>query len=87
VSGIYTDAPDGAKGIAEDIGAFLVGIPPTLISGVLETIKAILSRPGQPPTHVIVKLDSVELSFDPKRVSVDEMAKLVKQICPLNTTA
>jgi hypothetical protein len=87
VSSIYTDAPNGAKGIAEDIGAFLVGIPPTLIASVLETVKAILSRPGQPLTHVVVRLDSVELSFDPKRVSVDEMAKLVNQIRPHNGTA
>jgi hypothetical protein len=80
VAPIHTDAPVGSKGIAEDVGAFLVGIPPSIIAGVLESIKAILLRPAQPQTKVKITAAGIELEFDPKRVSLDEMATFVDRL-------
>jgi hypothetical protein len=87
VGSIYTDAPLGSKGVAEDIGAFLVGIQPALITGVLETIKAVLLRPAQPQTKIKVEGNGVELIFDPRHLSLDEVANFVERVRAKSNTA
>jgi hypothetical protein len=63
VSPVWRANPDGAKGLGQDIAAFLLEVPPTMISGVFEIIKAVLTRPGQPPAKVKVTAMSVEIEF------------------------
>jgi hypothetical protein len=75
-------APEGAKGVAEAIGAFLVGIPPAAITGVFDLLKGLLVRAPETPVTVEVSSGSVKLSFDPRRVTAAEMAKLVAKLRP-----
>ncbi|MGF6547617.1 hypothetical protein [Paraburkholderia youngii] len=75
-------APDGAKGIGQVIGSFLVGLPVEAITGVLDIIKAIASRPGQPPFIIKITRDTTEISFDPRKITPDEVAKLAKRLRP-----
>jgi hypothetical protein len=77
-------APEGAKGVAEAIGAFLVGIPPAAITGVFELLKGLLARAPETPVTVEVSAGSVKLSFDPRRVTPTEMGKLVAKLRPAN---
>ena len=80
VAPVQSETPEGAKGVADDAAAFLVGLPPGLISGVFETIKGVLTRPAQPPAKVKVTAAGVELEFDPHRISLDDMAQFVERI-------
>jgi hypothetical protein len=75
-------APPGAKGVAEAIGAFLVGIPPTAITGVFELLKGLLGRAPTAPVTVEVAAGTVKLSFDPRNVTPAEMAELVAKLRP-----
>lgn len=74
--------PKDAKGLVDAIGSFLVGLPVEAIAGVLDIIKAIASRPGQPPFTMKITHDAVEVSFDPRRITLDEVAKLAKRLRP-----
>jgi hypothetical protein len=75
-------APEGAKGVATDFAAFLVSLPPSVISGLFETIRSVLTRPAQPPAKVKITADGVDLEFDPRRISLGDMAQFVKQLRP-----
>jgi hypothetical protein len=85
VSAVQRANPDGAKGLGQDIAAFLLEIPPGMISGVFEIIKTVLSRPGQPPAKVKVTATSVEVEFIPGRTTLDEMAQFIERIRPQTT--
>jgi len=76
------NAPEGAKGVAEAIGAFLVGIPPAAITGVFELLKGLLVRAPETPVTVEVSAGSVKLSFDPRRVTPAEMGKMAAKLRP-----
>lgn len=60
----------------------LVGMPVEAITGVLDIIKSIATPPGQPPVTFKITRDSVEVSFDPHRITPGEVAKLAKQLHP-----
>lgn len=77
-----SDAPEGAKGLGEEVGAFLVGVPPNIISGVVETVRAVLTRAAQPHAEVEITAQGVKLKFDPRHVSLEDMAGFVERIRP-----
>src|SRR5258706_435525 len=66
-------APEGAKGIAEALGAFLVGLPPGAISGVFDLLKGVLVRAPETPVTVEISSGSTKLTFDPRRVTPAQM--------------
>ncbi|AQH05250.1 hypothetical protein A9R05_40140 (plasmid) [Burkholderia sp. KK1] len=82
VEPVAASGPEGAKGVASLIGSLLVGLPVEAITGALEVIKAIALRPGQPPFIMKMTRDTVEVSFDPRRITPDQVAKLAKQLRP-----
>lgn len=82
VNPVRAASPEGAKGFVEVIGSFLIGLPVEAITGVLDIIKVIASRPGQPPFTMKITRDTIEVSFDPRRITPDEVAKLAKQLRP-----
>jgi hypothetical protein len=73
-------APEGAKGIAEALGAFLVGLPPGAVSGVFDLLKGVLVRAPETPVTVEVSSGSTKLTFDPRRVTPEQMAELVERM-------
>ena len=73
-------APEGAKGIAEALGAFLVGLPPAAISGVFDLLKGVLVRAPETPVTVEIAAGSTKLTFDPRRVTPAQMAELVERV-------
>jgi hypothetical protein len=77
---VQGNAPEGARGIAHEIAAFLVALPSGIIPGVFQIIKSVVTRPAQPPVKVKVSAVGVDLEFDPGRISLDEMAQFVEQL-------
>jgi hypothetical protein len=77
---VHEAAPDGAKGIAETLGALLVSLAPGALRGALDIVKAVLSRAPGPPVQVEIAAGSVKLSFDPRRITAAEMADLVTKV-------
>ena len=73
-------APEGAKGIAEALGAFLVGLPPGAISGVFDLLKGVLVRAPETPVTVEISSGSTKLIFDPRRITPAQMAELVERV-------
>jgi hypothetical protein len=73
-------APEGAKGIAEALGAFLVGLPPVAISGVFDLLKGVLVRAPETPVTVEISSGSTKITFDPRRVTPEQMAELVERM-------
>jgi len=73
-------APEGAKGIAETLGAFLVGLPPGAVSGVFDLLKGVLVRAPETPVTVEIAAGSTKLTFDPRRVTPAQMAELVERV-------
>jgi uncharacterized protein YqgV (UPF0045/DUF77 family) len=73
-------APEGAKGIAEALGAFLVGLPPGAVSGVFDLLKGVLVRAPETPVTVEIAAGSTKLTFDPRRVTPAQMAELVERV-------
>jgi uncharacterized protein YqgV (UPF0045/DUF77 family) len=73
-------APEGAKGIAEALGAFLVGLPPGAVSGVFDLLKGVLVRAPETPVTVEISSGSTKLTFDPRRVTPAQMAELVERM-------
>ncbi|BBU33464.1 hypothetical protein BTHE68_71980 (plasmid) [Burkholderia sp. THE68] len=80
VDPVVASAPESAKGLVSVIGSLLVGLPVEALTGALEIIKAIASRPGHPPVTMKITRDTAEVSFDPRRVTPAEVAKLAKQL-------
>ena len=83
VAPVRDTAPEGAKGVADVIGAIFLMLPPGVITGVFDVLKGILTRPAQPLTEVEVTAAGVKLKFDPKTVSLDEMEAFVKKLQPV----
>jgi hypothetical protein len=73
-------APEGAKGIAEALGAFLVGLPPGAISGAFDLLKGVLVRAPETPVTVEISSGSTKLIFDPRRITPAQMAELVERV-------
>ena len=73
-------APEGAMGIAEALGAFLVGLPPGAVSGVFDLLKGVLVRAPETPVTVEIAAGSTKLTFDPRRVTPAQMAELVERV-------
>ena len=73
-------APEGAKGIAEALGAFLVGLPPGAVSGVFDLLKGVLVRAPETPVTVEIAAGSTKLTFDPRRVTPAQRAELVERV-------
>lgn len=82
VEAIETSAPSGAKGIGQLLGAFLVNLPAGLIPGLIEVLKAIVSRPSQPPVQIELTADSGKISFDPRQIKAADLAVLIEQLRP-----
>ena len=83
VAPVMIKTPEGSKGIGEAIDALFVAVPASMITSLFDLIKAVLLRPGQPKeVEVEVTAIGAKLKFDPRRVSLDEMAAFVKQIRP-----
>ena len=73
-------APEGAKGIAEALGAFLVGLPPGAVSGVFDLLKGVLVRAPETPVTIEISSGKTILTFDPRRVTPVQMAELVERV-------
>ncbi|WP_244808729.1 hypothetical protein [Caballeronia zhejiangensis] len=83
VKPVQEPAPAGQKGgLVDALGSLLIAIPVEAITGVLSIIKAIASRPGQPPVVFKISRDSVEVTFDPRSIAPDEVAALAEQLRP-----
>ena len=82
VKPVRASSPEVAKGFVDVIGSFLVGLPVDAITGVLDIIKAVAARPGQPPFTMKITRDTTEVSFDPRRITPDEVVKLAKRLRP-----
>ena len=82
VTAVQTEAPEGAKGIGEALGALLVGVAPNVVSGVFDTIKAIVGRPGPAMAEVEITAGTVKLKFDPRSVTPADMAAFVERVRP-----
>ena len=80
VARVRTEAPEGAKGVAELLGAILVGIPPGMMTGVFDVLKGILTRPAQLMTEVEIGAGTVKIKFDPKTVSLDDLQAFVAKV-------
>jgi hypothetical protein len=80
VKPIETAAPGGAKGIGQMLGAFLVSLPSAALPGILEIIKAIVSRPSQPPVQIEISTGTngtSKVSFDPRLIKPSELATII----------
>jgi hypothetical protein len=82
VEPLETAAPAGAKGIGQILGAFLVNLPAGLIPGLIEVLKAIISRPSQPPVQIELTADSGKIVFDPRSIKPADLAALIEQLRP-----
>jgi hypothetical protein len=74
--------PEGAKGIGSALGGLLLHLPGEAISGALDIVKAVLSRPGTPPVTIKITRDSAEVTFDPGRITPDQLAALAERLRP-----
>lgn len=82
VDEIQTQAPGGAKGVGQMLGAFLVSLPAGLVPAVLEIIKSVVSRPSQPPVQIELTAGSAKVSFDPRQIKPADLATLVEALRP-----
>lgn len=74
-------APDGAKGMAEELGAFVLSLQPAAITGAFGVLRAVLARAPDTPTKVkITAAGGIELEFDPRRTTTEQMAELVTRL-------
>jgi hypothetical protein len=87
VKPVETAAPGGAKGIGQMLGAFLVSLPSTALPGILDVIKAIVSRPAQPPVQIELTAGSSKVSFDPRQIKPNELVALIAALQPKGTGA
>lgn len=82
VAAVSAVMPDRAMGVGELIGSFLMGIPSEAITVVFKLIKEIVSRPGQPPVRIKITAGSVDVSFDPRHITPDQIAELAVRLRP-----
>jgi hypothetical protein len=79
---VETAAPGGAKGIGQMLGAFLVSLPGAALPAILDLIKAIVSRPSQPPVQIELTAGSSKVSFDPRQIKPAELTALIAALQP-----
>ena len=72
-------APAGAKGLGSDLASLLVSLPPSAISGVFGVLTTVAAR-APAATKVKVSADGVELEFDPRRTTPEQMAAMVASL-------
>jgi len=82
VKPIESAAPGGAKGIGQVLGAFLVSLPGAALPAILDIIKAIVSRPSQPPVQIELTAGSSKVSFDPRQIKPSELTALIAALQP-----
>ena len=82
VKPIESAAPGGAKGIGQVLGAFLVSLPGAALPAILDIIKAIVSRPSQPPVQIELTAGSSKVSFDPRQIKPNELTALIAALQP-----
>jgi hypothetical protein len=82
VEPVETSAPGGAKGVGQVLGAFLVSLPAGMVPAIFEVLKAIVSRPSQPPVLIELTAGSSKVSFDPRQISPKDLATLVEALKP-----
>jgi hypothetical protein len=82
VESVETTAPGGAKGVGQVLGAFLVSLPAGLIPAVFEVLKAVVSRPSQPPVQIELTAGTAKVSFDPRQITPGDLAALVEALRP-----
>jgi hypothetical protein len=79
---IETATLGGAKGVGQVLGAFLVNLPGGVISGIVEVLKSVASRPSQPPVIIELTTGSSKVSFDPKLIKPADLAALCEALRP-----
>jgi hypothetical protein len=82
VDAVESSAPGGAKGVGQVLGAFLVSLPVGMVPAIFEVLKAIVSRPSQPPVMIELTAGSAKVSFDPKQIKPADLAALVESLRP-----
>jgi len=87
VKPIETAAPGGAKGIGQMLGAFLVSLPGAALPAILDIIKAIVSRPSQPPVQIELSAGSSKISFDPRQIKPNELVAVIAALQSKGTGA
>jgi hypothetical protein len=80
VTAAESASPTGAKGIGQMLGALLVNLPASGIPAVVDIIKAVLSRPAQPPVKIKLTAEGGEFEFDPRQVNLDQLAAFVTAV-------
>src|SRR5262249_10305271 len=85
VKPVESAAPGGAKGIGQMLGAFLVSLPSAALPAILDVIKAIVSRPSQPPVQIELAAGSSKVSFDPRQIKPTELIALIAALQPKGT--
>ncbi len=82
VKPVEASAPGGAKGVGQMLGAFLVSLPGSALPAILDLVKAIVSRPTQPPVQIELTAGSTKVSFDPRQIGPGDLAALIAAIQP-----
>ena len=82
VDSVATQAPGGAKGVGQVLGAFLVSLPAGMVPAIFDVLKAIISRPSQPPVQIELTAGSSKVSFDPRQIKPADLAALVEALKP-----
>lgn len=75
-------APDGSKGaFVAALGSLALSVAPTILEKLLGVVSTVLAR--QPaPTEIVIKTKNGEVSarFDPKKITLDEIADYAKRL-------
>jgi hypothetical protein len=83
VTPVRSMAPEGAKGVADEVGSFMLQIPAAAITGAFGVLQGLLARAPETPTKVKIGADGgVEIEFDPRRTTTAEMADLIAKLRP-----
>ena len=83
VSSVRTVLPEGAKGMAQEVGSFLLQIPASAITGAFGVLQGVLAHAPETPTKVKISAEGgVEIEFDPRHTTSAEIAELVAKLRP-----
>ena len=83
VSPVQTVAPDGAKGVAEELGSFLINLPPAAITGVFGVLRGVLARAPETPTKVHFSADGgIDFEYDPRHTTPEQMTAMIDKLRP-----
>jgi hypothetical protein len=53
-----------------------------MVPAIFEVLKAIVSRPSQPPVQIELTAGSSKVSFDPRQIEPGDLAALVEALRP-----